>query len=49
MAADVEDPEFAAMNALVGYLTDNCCVESAADCCPPVRPPKPAKRAVKAA
>ena len=41
--------DFDAMTALVGYLTDNCCAESATECCPPVRQPKSAKRAVKAA
>jgi len=41
--------DFNAMTALVGYLTDNCCAESAAECCPSVRQPKSAKRAVKAA
>jgi ArsR family transcriptional regulator, arsenate/arsenite/antimonite-responsive transcriptional repressor len=41
--------DFNAMTALVGYLTDNCCAESAAECCPQVRLPKSAKRAVKAA
>jgi len=41
--------DFDAMTSLVGYLTDNCCAESAAECCPPVRQPKSAKRAVKAA
>jgi ArsR family transcriptional regulator, arsenate/arsenite/antimonite-responsive transcriptional repressor len=41
--------DFTAMTSLVGYLTDNCCAESAAECCPPVRQPKSAKRAVKAA
>ncbi len=35
--------DFDAMTALVGYLTDNCCAESAAECCPPVRQPKSAK------
>ena len=40
---------FTAMTSLVGYLTDNCCADSAAECCPPVRQPKSAKRAVKAA
>jgi DNA-binding transcriptional ArsR family regulator len=40
--------DFDAMTSLVGYLTDNCCAESAAECCPPVRQSKP-KRAVKAA
>jgi ArsR family transcriptional regulator len=40
--------DFAAMNALVGYLTENCCAESEAECaasCTPVRPEKAAKRA----
>jgi ArsR family transcriptional regulator, arsenate/arsenite/antimonite-responsive transcriptional repressor len=41
--------DFTAMNALVGYLTENCCAESAAECCPPARHPKAAKRAAKAA
>src|ERR1700728_2228326 len=41
--------DFAVMTALVGYLTDNCCAESAAECCPPARQAKPAKRTAKAA
>jgi ArsR family transcriptional regulator len=41
--------DFATMTSLVNYLTDNCCAESAADCCPPARQAKTAKRAVKAA
>ncbi len=41
--------DFNVMTALVGYLTDNCCAESAAECCPPVRQAKSAKRAAKAA
>jgi ArsR family transcriptional regulator, arsenate/arsenite/antimonite-responsive transcriptional repressor len=41
--------DFTAMTALVGYLTDNCCADSAAECCPPAQPPKTAKRAAKAA
>ncbi len=41
--------DFTAMSALVGYLTDNCCAESAAVCCPPMRQPNTAKRAAKAA
>jgi ArsR family transcriptional regulator len=41
--------DFTAMNDLVGYLTDNCCVESAAECCPPARQPKTVKRTAKAA
>jgi ArsR family transcriptional regulator, arsenate/arsenite/antimonite-responsive transcriptional repressor len=41
--------DFIAMTALVGYLTDNCCAESAAECCSPATQPKAAKRATKAA
>jgi len=44
--------DFTAMNALVGYLTENCCAESGAECapiCAPARPAKPVKRAAKAA
>lgn len=41
--------DFMAMNGLVGYLTDNCCAESAAECCPPARQPKAAKRPATAA
>jgi ArsR family transcriptional regulator, arsenate/arsenite/antimonite-responsive transcriptional repressor len=41
--------DFTAMTALVGYLTKNCCVESAAECCPPARQPKAPKRAARAA
>lgn len=41
--------DFGAMTALVGYLTDNCCAESPAECCPPARQPKAAKRTAKAA
>ena len=40
--------DFAAMAALVGYLTDNCCAESAADCCPPEQRPSTAKRSANA-
>ena len=40
--------DFAAMNALVGYLTDNCCSASAASCSAECRPavPEP-KRAAR--
>ena len=38
--------DFAVMTALVGYLTDNCCAESGADCCAPEQQPNAAKRAV---
>jgi ArsR family transcriptional regulator, arsenate/arsenite/antimonite-responsive transcriptional repressor len=44
--------DFTAMNALVGYLTENCCAESGAECavsCAPVRPARSAKRAAKVA
>ena len=41
--------DFKAMTALVGYLTENCCAESASDCCPPAQPSKSSTRAVKAA
>jgi ArsR family transcriptional regulator len=41
--------EFTVMSALVGYLTDNCCAESAAECCPPAHQQKTPKRAAKAA
>src|SRR5450631_1988463 len=44
--------DFNAMNALVGYLTDNCCAESGQECsaaCAPERTAKTAKRAIKAA
>lgn len=39
--------DYAAMNQLVGYLTDNCCAGSSKSCdteCPPVRVQKAAKR-----
>jgi len=44
--------DFIAMTALVGYLTDNCCAESGAECavsCAPARAVKTAKRAIKVA
>ena len=44
--------DFTTMNALVGYLTENCCVEGGAQCtvgCAPAQPVKPAKRAAKVA
>jgi DNA-binding transcriptional ArsR family regulator len=41
--------DFTAMQSLVGYLTDNCCAESAAGCCPPVRQPRSPTRAAKVA
>jgi DNA-binding transcriptional ArsR family regulator len=41
--------DFAAMNGLVGYLTENCCRESGRECCPPATAKKPAKRAANVA
>src|SRR5450755_3343427 len=41
--------DFTAMPSLVGYLTDNCCAESAAECCPLARQSKAVKRTAKAA
>ena len=41
--------DFAAMNGLVGYLTENCCGNSGSQCCPPALAVKPAKRAAKVA
>ena len=44
--------DFAAMNGLVGYLTENCCTDSGTECspsCAPAQSSKPAKRAAKVA
>jgi DNA-binding transcriptional ArsR family regulator len=44
--------DFAVMNGLVGYLTENCCGNSNADCsssCAPAQPAKAGKRAARAA
>jgi ArsR family transcriptional regulator len=41
--------DFAVMNGLVGYLTENCCGNSGSQCCPPALAVKPAKRAAKVA
>lgn len=44
--------DFAVMNGLVGYLTENCCGNSTAECsanCTPAQSAKPPKRAAKAA
>ena len=41
--------DFDVMNGVVGYLTENCCAESTAECCAPARQPKSTKRAAKAA
>jgi ArsR family transcriptional regulator, arsenate/arsenite/antimonite-responsive transcriptional repressor len=42
----IYNADYAAMNGLVGYLTDNCCAASGSECCPPaaVRSPKSARR-----
>src|SRR3981189_2239479 len=42
--------DFAAMNGLVDYLTENCCTDSGVECsssCAPAQTPKPAKRTAK--
>ena len=44
--------DFAVMNGLVGYLTENCCGSGGIDCssaCAPAQPAKAVKRAAKAA
>src|ERR1700679_1543086 len=44
--------DFSVMNGLVGYLTENCCGNSGADCtvsCAPTTPAKVIKRAAKVA
>jgi ArsR family transcriptional regulator, arsenate/arsenite/antimonite-responsive transcriptional repressor len=44
--------DFSVMNGLVGYLTENCCGNSSADCsasCAPAAPAKVTKRAAKVA
>src|SRR6202162_3318176 len=42
--------DFAVMNGLVGYLTENCCADSGAECSPSCAPAaKPSKRATKVA
>jgi ArsR family transcriptional regulator len=44
--------DFTVMNGLVGYLTENCCGESSAECppgCAPAQPVKAAKRVAKVA
>jgi ArsR family transcriptional regulator len=41
--------DFAAMNALVGYLTENCCAEGGAQCAVGCAPAQPARRAAKVA
>src|SRR5579862_7646869 len=42
--------DFAVMNGLVGYLTENCCGNGSAECstaCTPAQPAKPTKRSSK--
>jgi DNA-binding transcriptional ArsR family regulator len=41
--------DFAVMNGLVGYLTENCCGNGESVCCPPAQSAKPVKRAAKVA
>jgi DNA-binding transcriptional ArsR family regulator len=41
--------DFAVMNGLVGYLTENCCRDSGAECCAPAQATKPVKRRAKVA
>jgi ArsR family transcriptional regulator len=44
--------DFGAMNGLVGYLTENCCGNSGAECpanCAPAAPARTVKRAAKVA
>jgi ArsR family transcriptional regulator, arsenate/arsenite/antimonite-responsive transcriptional repressor len=42
--------DFDAMNGLIGYLTENCCADSGAECSPGCAPAaKPAKRQAKVA
>ena len=44
--------DFTAMNGLVGYMTENCCGNSGAECspnCAPALPAKAVKRAARAA
>ena len=41
--------DFAVMNGLVGYLTENCCRDGGAECCAPAQATKPVKRTAKVA
>jgi ArsR family transcriptional regulator len=41
--------DFAAMNGLVAYLTENCCRDSDAECCAPAQVAKSIKRTAKVA
>jgi ArsR family transcriptional regulator len=40
--------DFDAMNGLVGYLTENCCINSTA-CAPGCKPPRPVRETKRAA
>lgn len=41
--------DFALMNGLVGYLTENCCRDGAAGCCAPAQGVKPVRRTARVA
>jgi ArsR family transcriptional regulator len=41
--------DYAAMNGLVGYLTENCCRDGGAECCIPVQQAKPIRRPARVA
>jgi DNA-binding transcriptional ArsR family regulator len=41
--------DFAVMNGLVGYLTENCCRDSESEPCAPAQTPKRVKRPAKVA
>jgi ArsR family transcriptional regulator, arsenate/arsenite/antimonite-responsive transcriptional repressor len=41
--------DFAVMNGLVGYLTENCCGNGGSECCPPALAVRSARRAAKVA
>ncbi len=41
--------DFTAMDALIGYLTENCCAESGTRCAASCAPPSPAKAGKRAA
>jgi ArsR family transcriptional regulator, arsenate/arsenite/antimonite-responsive transcriptional repressor len=39
--------DFTAMNAVVGYLTDNCCAASGAGCAPDCKPARPVAKGAR--
>jgi ArsR family transcriptional regulator, arsenate/arsenite/antimonite-responsive transcriptional repressor len=41
--------DYAVMNGLVGYLTENCCGNISTECCAPAVAAKPVKRVAKVA